>query len=126
MAIRNKHSIVAKKLIQAGANYKSEDSLGLTPLMWAVVRGDLATVKVLVELDPSLINVKNKNGDTALGMIFNNWNSEMFNYLTTSGGDVALIQQGRVEIIDKLMSLGYNKIGQVHDSLHQTKMKMKH
>ncbi|MDR2922262.1 MAG: ankyrin repeat domain-containing protein [Treponema sp.] len=69
-------------------NYRYPDGKsyadGMTALLWAVKWNDYETVRLLVECGAN-INVRAKNGDTALSMAFDNGSTDIYNYLKEKG-----------------------------------------
>jgi ankyrin repeat protein len=70
----------AAKLLEWGANINTQDEFGATPLIHAVMLGQLDLVKWLVERGASL-DPKNVNGETALAVATSNENAGIFQFL---------------------------------------------
>ena len=67
-AVHNGDTTQFKKILKKGAKINGQDSQGLTPLHVATYRHDVPLVRLLLE-NHARINVRNKNGDTALHFI---------------------------------------------------------
>lgn len=63
----NGHSEIVSALIKAGAHIQAASMLDQSrPVHLAARHGHLKVVKILIENNPNIINVRNHNGDTAL------------------------------------------------------------
>jgi len=90
-ALRGKQAIM-KALIDAGVNVNDihhydgiyED---MTPLMHMVIRGDLDTVKLLVEYGKADINLKTENGKPLIWLIQDYSTQQIAKYLVSKGLD---------------------------------------
>jgi ankyrin repeat protein len=86
---------LVRLLLENGANPSLATANGMTPLMAASVRGDLAVIKQLVDKGID-VNMRNGAGETALMFAATNGSAEVVGFLLNHGAD-AKIKSKRAE-----------------------------
>lgn len=86
-AVRCKHPKCAEILLVAGTNPKTPCDSGDTVLHTAASVGCLVSVGLLIKYDPSLVNIQNIDGDTALHRAAIYKHFEIIDYLISKGAD---------------------------------------
>ena len=85
-------------LILEGADKNAKASNGWTPLFWAVIGGDIETVKMLVAHDVDL-HVRDQDGESAKDEAYNHNHHEIDNFLRDAGcaDEYSLPEELRIE-----------------------------
>lgn len=92
IAVRfSKSSHILEELMEAGANINKRSKLGRTPLHLAVIRGDIATIQLLLKKGATVNTFSNKSdydvgGKTPLDDAVDRGCSEIINLLKSYGG----------------------------------------
>jgi len=91
-AIKRNTSIV-QYLIRKGAFIKYQINTGETPLHFACYSGDIASAEILLNADPSLLEIKENRGYTALHYAAWYGHIELIRYLRSAGADTAALSE---------------------------------
>lgn len=87
LAIKYDHPKSAEILLAAGASTKLQFERKQTILHVAVLDGYLASVEILLKYDPSLVNLQDLDGDTALHKASLRQNMQIIDLLINKGAD---------------------------------------
>lgn len=118
-AVKNRNLAIAKLLVDAKANLKKKNRVGMTPLHIAAESGQCKLAKLLVQngADPS---IKDKEGKTPLHFAIQNGREKLTGYLLGIGADEYIpyknrykllylaAHKGNQRIIKVLLSTGYD------------------
>ena len=69
--------LITKKLIKLGADINLQDYYGNTPLMYAINKNIIEQINIFINKSNLNYNLSNLHGETALHIIFNNYNNFM-------------------------------------------------
>ncbi|PGG98691.1 hypothetical protein AJ79_08776 [Helicocarpus griseus UAMH5409] len=86
------HAVIAKLLLERGAEVDTSDSLGWTPLSWAARNGHEAVVKLLLASGAD-VNRKEAHGVTPLSHATRNGHEGTVKLLLDGGADIALTDE---------------------------------
>lgn len=103
-------------------------------LVKAIVKGELGTVKKILEADGTIANKRNSEGATPLFLVAQVGNSEIFDYMITAGADVKIRNSsgscilhalacwggdcaGKLKILDAAIRMGVDMNSQADDGV---------
>jgi ankyrin repeat protein/L-ascorbate metabolism protein UlaG (beta-lactamase superfamily) len=125
MAAQAGQPAMVRNLLSSGAKINLRNENGYTPLMLAVKRGNLETVKLLTEKG-AFLNVKDKDlGYTELALAAALGNKEIVNYLLAAGADPALANNEGKTPFDLACYYGHREIAYTLGAREACDAKMK-
>jgi ankyrin repeat protein len=98
-AAQNGTEAIFKLLLESGAKLKLKDAKGWTPLMFAADNGNEAVVKLLLTRDDIDVDVKDRDGRTALWHAVEKGHSEAAQQLCNKGADIKALLGYEYELL---------------------------